>query len=327
MRRREFIAIFGGAIATWPLAAHTQQPAMPVVGFLHPSSHTYNPQLVSAFREGLKETGYVEGQNVVIEYRWGDDQVDRLPTLAADLVRRQVAVLATVGHEPVFAAKAATSSIPVLFIAGADPVKLGLVSSLARPGGNLTGVNIITTELTAKRLELLRALMPGAVRVGLLVDPTNVVNTETAVRDAEEAARSLGLKIRVLNASTPSEIDAAFAIIVSERLDALFVDLIPFFSGQRIQLIDLSARYAVPAFYGWRQFPESGGLMSYGTSVADAYRQEGIYAGRILKGEKPADLPVVQPTKFEFVINLKTAKALGLHVPDGLLAVTDEVIE
>jgi putative ABC transport system substrate-binding protein len=327
MRRREFIAIFGGAIATWPLAAHTQQRAMPVVGFLHPSSHTYNPQLVSAFREGLKETGYVEGQNVVIEYRWGDDQVDRLPTLAADLVRRQVAVLATVGHEPVFTAKAATSSIPVLFIAGADPVKLGLVSSLARPGGNLTGVNIITTELTAKRLELLRALMPGAVRIGLLVDPTNVVNTETAVRDAEEAARSIGLKIRVLNASTPSEIDAAFAIIVSERLDALFVDLIPFFSGQRIQLIDLSARYAVPAFYGWRQFPESGGLMSYGTSLADAYRQEGIYAGRILKGEKPADLPVVQPTKFEFVINLKTAKALGLHVPNGLLAVADEVIE
>jgi putative tryptophan/tyrosine transport system substrate-binding protein len=327
MRRRHFITLLGGAAALWSPAARTQQPTVPVVGFLHPSPQTYNPQLISAFRDGLKDKGYADGKNVVIEYRWGNDDVDRLPAIAAELVYRKVSVLATVGHEPAFAAKRATNSIPVLFIVGADPVRLGLVRSFARPGGNLTGVNIITTELTAKRLELLRALMPKAMRVGLLVDPTNVVNTETAVRDAEDAARSMGLKIQVLNASTPHDIDAAFAAIVSERLDALFVDLIPFFSGRRAQLIDLSARYAVPAFYGWRQFAESGGLMSYGTSLADAYHQEGIYAGRVLKGEKPADLPVVQPTKFELVINLKTAKALGLHVPDGLLSVADAVIE
>jgi len=300
---------------------------MRVVGFLHPSSRTYYPQLVGAFRDGLKETGYVEGENVRIEYRWGDDDIGQLPALAADLIHRQVAILATIGNDAAFAAKAATSSIPVVFAVGADPVKLGLVSSLARPGGNLTGVNILTTELTAKRLELLRALLPGAMRVGLLVDPTNVMNASIAVTDAEAAARSIGLKIRVLNASTPTEIAAAFATIVSEQLDAVFVDLIPSFTARRSQLIDLSARSAVPAFYGWRQFPESGGLMSYGTSLPDAYRQAGIYVARILKGEKPADLPVVQPTRFELVINLKTAKTLGLLVPEGLLAAADEVIE
>jgi putative ABC transport system substrate-binding protein len=326
MRRREFIALIASTTA-WPFAVRAQQSAPQEVGFLHPGSHTYNPNLVAAFREGLKETGYIDGQNVVIDYRWGDDRVDQLPELATDLVRRHVAILATVGHEPAFAAKAASNSIPILFIAGADPVKLGLVSSLARPGGNLTGVNIITTELTAKRLELLRVLMPRAVRVGLLVNPTNVVNTETAVTDAKEAARSLGLKIRVLNAVTPSEIDAAFSTIVSERLDALLIDLIPFFSGRRTQLINLSAQNAVPTFYGWREFPKNGGLMSYGTSLADAYHQEGIYAGRILNGEKTADLPVVQPTKYELVINLKTAKALNLQIPDRLLTVADEVIE
>lgn len=327
MRRRQFIVLLGGAAASLPLAARAQRRTMPAIGFLHPSSRTYYPPLVGAFRDGLKETGYVEGENVIIEYRWGEDDVGRLPVLAADLVHRQVAVLATIGHDAAFAAKAATSSIPVVFAVGADPVKLGLVSSLARPRGNLTGVNILTTELTAKRLELLRALLPGAMRVGLLIDPTNVVNAAIAVTDAEAAARSIGLKIRVLNASTPSEIDAAFVTIVSERLDAVFVDLIPFLTGRRSQLIDLSARYAVPAFYGWRQFPESGGLMSYGTSLPDAYRQAGICVARILKGEKPADLPVVQPTRFELVINLKTAKALGLHVPDGLLAAADEAIE
>ena len=300
---------------------------MRVVGFLHPSSRTYYPQLVGAFRDGLKETGYVEGENVRIEYRWGDDDIGQLPALAADLIHRQVAILATIGNDAAFAAKAATSSIPVVFAVGADPVKLGLVSSLARPGGNQTGVNILTTELTAKRLELLRALLPGAMRVGLLVDPTNVMNASIAVTDAEAAARSIGLKIRVLNASTPTEIAAAFATIVSEQLDAVFVDLIPSFTARRSQLIDLSARSAVPTFYGWRQFPESGGLMSYGTSLPDAYRQAGIYVARILKGEKPADLPVVQPTRFELVINLKTAKTLGLRVPEGLLAAADEVIE
>jgi putative tryptophan/tyrosine transport system substrate-binding protein len=300
---------------------------MPVVGFLHPSSRTYYPQLVGAFRDGLKETGYIEGENVTIEYRRGDDDIDRLHVLAADLVRRQVAVLATIGNDAVFAAKAVTSSIPVVFAVGADPVKLGLVSSLARPGGNLTGVNILTTELTAKRLELLRALLPGATRVGQLVDPTNAVNAAIAMTDAEVAAKSMGLTIRILNASTPSEIDAAFATIVSERLDAVFVDLIPSLTARRSQLIDLSARYAVPAFYGWRQFPVSGGLMSYGTSLPDAYRQAGIYVARILKGEKPGDMPVMQPTKFELVINLKTAKALGLTVPLTLQAAADEVIE
>ncbi len=329
MKRREFIALLGGAVAAptlAPFAARAQDTGVPVIGFLHLGSAGAYAKLVGAFQEGLKEAGYVDGENAAIAYQWADDDVDGLPALAAELVRSQVAVLATVGHDPALAAKAATSSIPIVFINGEDPVKLGLVASLARPGGNLTGVRIITSVLTAKRLALLRTLVPDAARVAVLVNPTDVVNTESTVRNAEQAARWMGMQIRVLNASTSDELDAAFDTIKSERLDALFVDLILFFSARRVQLVNLASSYKVPTIYGGRQFPETGGLMSYGASLADAYHQAGGYTGRILKGETPADMPVVQPTKFELVLNLKTAKRLGLDVPPTLLAIA-EVIE
>lgn len=330
MRRRDFITLLGGMVAAptlSPFAARAQQPAVPVIGFLHPGSASAYTKLVGAFQDGLKDAGFADGENAAIAYLWTDDQADQLPALAAELVRSQVAVLAAVGDDAASAAKAATGSIPVVFIAGEDPVKLGLVANLARPGGNLTGIRNISSELTAKRLDLLRILVPEAAHVAVLVNPADAANTESTVRNAEQAGRWMGMQIRVLNAGTAEDIDAAFETIKSERLDALLVDLIPFFSARRVQLINLAASYAVPTIYGGRQFPEAGGLLSYGASLPDAYRQAGAYTGRILKGENPADMPVVPPTKFELVINVKTAKKLGLDVPPTLLALADGVIE
>jgi len=327
MKRREFITLLGGAAMTWPLAAHGQQAAMPVVGFLDPTSSDYsNADRLRAFRQGLKDTGYVEGENVLIEYRWAEGQVDRLPLLAAELVRRQVAVIAALGSA-VFAAKAATTTIPIIFISAEDPVRLGLVASLARPGGNLTGFNIFNDEVAAKRLELLREVVPGATRVAVIVDPTNAPGSESTTKDVKAAARAMGLQIQVLEASTSSEINAAFATFVRERPDALYVGGGPFFNTRRIQLAILAARHLVPMTSSARAIADVGGLMSYGSDVLDAIRQVGVYTGRILKGAKPADLPVVQASKFVLVINLQTARALGLTVPDSLLARADEVIE
>ena len=328
MRRREFITLLGGA-TVWPRAAHAQQPAMPVIGFLGATSpDAANADYLRVFRQALKESGYVEGENVAIEYRWAETQLDRLPALAAELVSRRVAVVVSVEGPPVvFAAKTATTTIPIVFIVSDDPVRLGLVASLARPGGNLTGINFVSAELVAKRLELLRALVPTATRVAVLVNPANTANTETTLRDVEPAARAVGLQIQVLNADTSHEIDAAFATIVRERPDALFSASSPYFTSRRIQLVQLAARHAIPATYPGRQYVEVGGLMSYGANVASAWRQLGVYAGRILKGAKPADLPVVQASKFELVINHQTARMLGLTVPPTLLATADEVIE
>src|SRR5262245_24317677 len=326
MRRREFIALFGGA-AAWPLAARAQQAAMPVIGFLSSTSPDGSTERLRGFRQGLKDTGYVERENVAIEYRWAENQLDRLPELAAELVRRQVAVIAAPANVPALAAKAATTTIPVVFIAADDPVRLGLVASLARPGGNLTGINILTAELAAKQLELLRELVPAATRVAVLVNPANAGTTGITLRDVEAAGRAMRLQIEVLNASTSREIDVAFATFVRERPDAVFVGLDPFLNSRRAQLVNLASRHAIPATFSNRDFAEIGGLMSYGTSIADAFRQVGVYTGRILKGEKPADLPVVQASKFELVINAQTARMLGLTVPDKLLVAADEVIE
>ena len=326
MKRREFITLLGGGAAAWPLAAGGQQPAMPVVGLLHPSST--DTSRLRAFRQGLKDAGFIEGENVAIEYRSADDQTDRLPALAAELVQRRVAVIAAIGGIPsALAAKAATTTIPIVCLVGIDPVRLGLVASLARPGGNLTGINILSTELASKRLELLRALVPGATRIAVLVDPTNAAGTDSTLRDVGAAARALGLQIQVLNASTSLELEAAFATLVSERSDALLVGSTPFLFDRRVQLAQLAARHAVPAIYQDRHHAEVGGLMSYGASLVDAYRHVGVYTGRILKGAKPADLPVVQSTRFELVINVPTARMLGLNVPQALLATADEVIE
>jgi putative ABC transport system substrate-binding protein len=326
MRRREFISLLGGAAAAWPLAARAQQPAMPVIGFL--SGTSPETARLRAFRQGLKDAGFIEGENVAIEYRWADDQTDRLPALAAELAQRRVAVIAAIGGIPsALAAKAATTTIPIVFLVGVDPVRLGLVSNLPRPGGNLTGINVINSELASKRLELLRALVPGAIRIGVLVDPTNASGTDATLRDVGAAARTMGLQIQVLNASTSLELDAAFATLVRERSAALIVGSTPFFFDRRVQLALLAARHAAPAIYQDRHHAEVGGLISYGASLGDAYRHVGVYAGRILKGAKPADLPVVQPTRFELVINVSTARMLGLTVPDALLATADEVIE
>jgi putative ABC transport system substrate-binding protein len=324
MRRREFISLLGGAAAV-PLAARAQQ-AIPVIGFLDPRSPGTIEDFLRAFRQGLKDTGHVDGENVAIEYRWAENQIDRLPELAAELVRRRVAVIAVSGATAAFAAKAATAMIPIVFGISENPVRLGLVASLARPGGNLTGINFLSAELGAKRLELLRELVPAATRVAVLVNPAGP-GYEITLRDVEPAARAMGLQIQVLHASTSGEINAAFATIVRERLDALFVGIDPFLNSRRVQLILYATRHAVPATYSGRQYPENGGLMSYGANVADAVRQMGVYTGRVLKGMKLADLPVVQSTKFELVINAETARMLGLTVPQTLLVAADEVIE
>jgi putative ABC transport system substrate-binding protein len=327
MRRRKFITLIGGAAAAWPLAARAQQAAMPVIGFLNPTSPDASADRLRAFRQGLKDTGHVEGENVAIEYRWAENQIDRLPELAAELVRRRVAVIVTTGGGPAaFAAKAATTTIPIVFSISEDPVRSGLVASLARPGGNLTGINFFSAELAAKRLELLRELVPTATRVAVLINPAASA-AKTTTRDVEAAARALGLQSQALNASTSGEINAAFATFVRERPDALFVGIDPFFNSRRVQMVQLAARHAVLATFPNRDYPEIGGLMSYGANIADSFRQKGAYAGRILKGAKPADLPVVQASKFELVINAETARMLGLTVPPTLLARADEVIE
>jgi putative ABC transport system substrate-binding protein len=301
LRRRKFIALLGGVAAAWPLSARAQQPAMPVIGFLHPSSP--EPYRLRAFRQSLKDVGFIEGENVTIEYRWADNQLDRLPALAAELAQRRVAVIAAAAPPAVFAAQAATTSIPIVFLVGEDPVKLGLVTSLARPGGNLTGINFLASELAAKRLELLRELVPGATRFAVLVNPVNAPVTESTARDVGQAARAMGLQIQVFNASTVREIDTAFAALGNERPDAVFVANDPFFIDRRVQLAQLAAHHSIPAIHQDRLYPEVGGLMSYGASVGDACNQVGVYTGRILKGAKPSDLPVVQSTKFELVIN------------------------
>ena len=325
MKRREFISLLGGA-AAWPLAARAQQPAMPVIGFVQ--SGSLDARRIAAFRSGLNETGFVEGQNVTVEYHWLDGQFDHLSSLMGDLVRRRVAVLATPGGNlAAQAAKAATTTIPIVFGVGEDPVKLGLVASLARPGGNATGINMFSQEVTAKRLGLLHELVPKAVRVAVLVNPANVPTTALALRDIPEAARTIGLQIQVFNASTSHEIEAAFATIVRDQADALFVAPDAFFVSRRVQFVTLATRYGIPAAHTTREEVEAGGLMSYGTDPRDMFRQAGVYTGQILKGAKPADLPVVQLTKFEFVINLQTARALGLEVPNSIQLLADEVIE
>jgi putative ABC transport system substrate-binding protein len=327
VKRRQFITLLGGAAAAWPLAAHAQQAAMPVIGLLDPRSPDAMADRLRPFRQGLKETGHVEGENVAIEYRWAEGQYDRLPALAAELVRRQVAVIVATPTVSALAAKSATATIPIVFTVGDDPVKLGLVSSLARPGGNLTGVNFFGAEVVSKRLELLRELIPGVGRLAVLVNPSSATLSETTVRNVEGAARAMGVQVQVFNAGTSREIDAAFANLVRERSDAVFVSGDAFLTSRRAQLATLAARYLIPSSFSQREFTEAGGLMSYAANVRDTYRQAGVYVGRILKGAKPADLPVVQSSKFEFVINASTARMLGLTVPDKLLATADEVIE
>jgi putative ABC transport system substrate-binding protein len=327
VRRREFITLLGGAAAAWPLAARAQQPVMPVIGFLDSRSPDAVVGRLRAFRQGLKESGYVEDENVAIVYRFAENQIDRLPELAADLTRRRVAVIATVGAPSTFAARAATTTIPIAFVVAEDPVRVGLVTSLARPGGNITGINFLSGELAAKRLELMRELVPRAARVAVLVNTADAMRTETTLRDVEPAARTMGVQIQVLNANTGREIDAAFEIIGRERPDALFITATPFLNVRLVQLAFLAAFYRLPATHAVREYAEAGGLMSYGANLPDAFRQVGVYAGRILKGAKPADMPVVQSSKFELVINAHTARMLGLTVPPTLLATADEVIE
>jgi putative ABC transport system substrate-binding protein len=329
VKRREFIALLVGAAAGWPLAARAQQqPAMPVIGFLSVTFAHEQPHWLAAFHRGLREAGYVEGQNVAIEYRWAEGRYDQLPELAADLVRRQVRVIAVPASNPgALAAKTATSTIPIVFGVGDDPVKLHLVASLAHPGGNATGINLFVAELTTKRFGLLHELLPGVAHVAVLVNPANTASADATLKGLEEIARTTHLQLQVLNASTAGQINEAFASLARERAEALLVAPDSFFATRRVQLAILAARYRVPAITSTRDFAAAGGLMGYGTDVADSYRWVGIYSGRILKGAKPADLPVLQPTKFELVINLQTAMALGVDIPPTLLARADEVIE
>jgi putative ABC transport system substrate-binding protein len=324
--RRELITLLGGAAAAWPLAARAQQPAMPVIGFLGTRAPGDDPHLLAAFRRGLKEAGYVEGQNVAIEYRFAENQYDRLPALAADLVRRQVTVIAANGHAAQ-AAKAATATIPIAFVAGFDPVEVGLVASLNRPGGNITGVSILDVELGPKRLELLHELVPKATSFAVLVNPTDPARAETTSRELQAAARTLGLQLHALHASTDRDFDTVFASLVPLRAGGLVIGGEPFFNSRSEQLGELTMRHAVPTVYQLRTFAAAGGLASYGASLSDSYRETGVYTGRLLKGEKPAELPVQQATKVELIINLKTAQSLGLTVPLSLLGRADEVIE
>src|SRR5262245_14744729 len=327
MHRREFITLLGGAAVAWPLAVRAQQAAVPVVGFIRDGSADANARYAAAFRKGLNETGYVEGQNVTVEYHWLEGQYNRLPALMDDLVRRQVAVIATPGSVPSLAAKTATATIPIVFGVSDDPVQLGLVASLARPGGNATGINFFNTEVIAKRLRLLHDLVPKAVRVAVLVNPANAAVAETTLRGVKEAAPTIGLQIQVFNATTIGEIDTVFATFARERPDVLFVAGDAFFVSRRTQLATLTARDRIPATYANRELVEAGGLMSYGTDLADTFHQLGVYTGTVLKGAKPAELPVLQSTKFKFVINLQTARALGIQVPPGVISVVDEAIE
>src|SRR6516165_8415785 len=326
MKRREFITLLGGGAVAWPLAARAQQSAMPVIGFVYTgqTSSEASP-FVAAFRQGLRDAGFIEGQNVAVEYRWPGGQYDRLPGLAAELVQRHVAVI--VGNTPpAMAAKTATATIPIVFFSGTDPVKLGLVASFNRPGGNATGVSFWSSALEAKRLGLLHELLPQATVIAALVDP-NFLTTAGQLEDLQNAARAVGKQIRVLRVSTEKELDNGFASFAQQRPDALIVAAAPFFTARRKELVALADRHRLAAIYSWREFAAAGGLMSYGASFTDAFRQVGVYTGRILNGEKPADLPVLQPTKYELIINTTTAKALGLNVPDRLLALADEVIE
>jgi putative ABC transport system substrate-binding protein len=328
MRRRDFIKVVGGSTVTWPLAARAQQPALPAIRFLSVTFAGEQPHWLVAFRNGLSKTGYVEGDNVSFEYRWAEGQYNRLPELAADLVRNHVSVIVTLPSNPAaLAAKAATAVIPIVFNVGGDPVGLGLVASLSSPGANATGITILTTEIVAKRLGLLHELVPRAVRIAVLINPVNATVNEAALANIPEAARALGLQIQVLNATNGDEIDAAFKTLVNDRADALLVAPDAFFVSRHVQIAILSGRHQVPAIYPTRDYAEAGGLISYGADLIDAVRQQGVYAGQILKGTKPADLPVVQSTKFELVINLRTAKAIDLEVPATLLSRADEVIE
>ena len=328
MRRREFITLLGGAAAAWPLAARAQQSAMPVIGFIGAGALDNYVLYLAAFRKGLAETGFVEGQNVAIEYRWAEGQYERMAQLADDLVRRRVAVIAVPGSPPgARAAKAATSTIPIVFSVGDDPVRSGLVASISRPGGNATGINFLTGEVVAKRLALLHELLPGAARVAAFINPADASRAEVLREEVEVAARTVGMQLQILNPTTNREIDAAFGALVRERADALFVGPDAFYNSRRVQLANMAARHVLPTAFAVREYVDAGGLMSYGTSLADMYREVGAYCGRILKGAKPSDLPVLQSTKFELVINVQTARMLGITVPPSLLARADEVIE
>jgi putative tryptophan/tyrosine transport system substrate-binding protein len=325
VRRRDFIKLIGGGVAAWPLVARGQQPRMPVIGFI--SGTWPDAERLRALRQGLKETGYIEGENLIITYSWAEGRVERLPAMIAEVIRRQVTVIVPVGTPPTLAAAAATKTVPITFVIGEDPVRLGIVASLSRPGGNATGINLVSLELVGKRLDLLRELLPQAARVAVLVNPADATTAETTLKDLEPAARAIGLQIQILNASTAAEIDVAFVTIARERPDAIFVASDPFFTSRRVQLANLASRHVIPMTSSTREITEAGGLLSYGSNVPDAWRQLGTYTGRVLNGAKPADLPVVQASKFELVINVQAARILGLAIPPALLARADEVIE